>query len=139
MANKDCIFCNYEERYVIKETENAIATYFPRAIKKGHFVVAVKEHLPTFTDISAKQAQDVITLALELSKAMEKLVGAEKTYIAAIGDKDLHFHIHLYPKLKSDAPMGVHIMAPSGWCGEVGHDVSDDEVQALIAELKAAI
>ena len=38
-----------------------------------------------------------------------------------------------------DAPMGVHIMIDSGWKGQVGHDVSDDEVQALIAELKAAI
>jgi len=139
MCEPSCIFCNYEEKYIIKQTRHAVATYFPRAIKKGHLVVAVKEHLPTFTDISTEQAQEVITLALEMSKAMEKLLGAEKTYIAAIGDKDLHFHIHLFPKLSTDAPMGIHIMTDSGWKAEVGQDVSEDEVKELISELKAVI
>ena len=136
MKHENCIFCNYEKKYIIKETDLAIATYFPRAIKKGHFVVAVKEHLPTFTDISPEQAKAVIELALEISKVMEKIVGAEKTYIAAIGDKDLHFHIHLFPKLKTDAPMGIHIMTDVGWKKEIGQDVSEQEVQELIAEIK---
>ena len=136
MKHENCIFCNYEKKYIIKETDLAIATYFPRAIKKGHFVVAVKEHLPTFTDISPEQAKAVIELALEISKVMEKIVGAEKTYIAAIGDKDLHFHIHLFPKLKTDAPMGIHIMTDAGWKKEVGQDVSEQEVQELITEIK---
>ncbi|MCL2258071.1 MAG: HIT family protein [Candidatus Bathyarchaeota archaeon] len=136
METADCIFCNYEEKYVIKETNLAIATYFPRAIKKGHFVVAIKEHLPTFTNINTDQAKAVIELALEISKAMEKLTGAEKTYIAAIGDKDLHFHIHLFPKLKTDAPMGIHIMTDKGWKGVVGQEISELDVQTLIDELK---
>ena len=78
MQHENCIFCNYDAKYIIKETDLAIATYFPRAIKKGHFVVAVKEHLPTFTDISVEQAKEVMVLALEISKSMEKLLGAEK-------------------------------------------------------------
>ena len=136
MKQIDCIFCNFEEKYIIKETDLAIATYFPRAIKKGHFVVAVKDHLPTFTDVSSEQAKAVIELALEVSKVMEKLTGAEKTYIAAIGDKDLHFHIHLFPKLKTDAPMGIHIMTDAGWKAKVGQEVLDHEVQELIVEVK---
>jgi diadenosine tetraphosphate (Ap4A) HIT family hydrolase len=136
MKHENCIFCNSEKRYIIKETELAIATYFPRAIKKGHFVVAVKEHLPTFSDISPEQAKAVIELALEISKVIEKKVGAEKTYIAAIGDKDLHFHIHLFPKLTTDAPMGIHIMTDAGWKKEVWQDVTDQEVMELIEEIK---
>jgi diadenosine tetraphosphate (Ap4A) HIT family hydrolase len=136
MNHKDCIFCNFEKRFVIKETELAIATYFPRAIKKGHFTVAVKEHLPGFTDISPEQAKEVIQLALEISRIIEQITGAEKTYIAAIGDKDLHFHLHLLPKLKTDAPMGIHIMTDVGWKKEIGQDVPEQEVQELIAKLK---
>ena len=136
MKHENCIFCNYESKYIIKETDLAIATYFPRAIKKGHFVVAVKEHLPTFTDLSVEQAKAVMELALDISKVMEKIVGAEKTYIAAIGDKDLHFHIHLFPKLKTDKPMGIHIMTDSGWKKEVGQEVSEQEVQELIEKIK---
>ena len=140
MKIKDCIFCNYEAKYIIKETELAIATYFPRAIKKGHVVVAVKEHLPTFTDLMPDQASEVITLALEISKEVKRLVGGcEKVYPVGIGDKDPHFHIHLFPKLKTDAPMGVHIMSDLGWKSEVGEDVSDDDVQVFIAELKAKL
>jgi len=139
MKYENCIFCNYEKKYIIKETDLAIATYFPRAIKKGHFVVAVKEHLPTFTDLSVEQAQAVIELALEISLVMEKLMDSEKTYIAAIGDKDLHFHIHLFPKLKTDKPMGIHIMTDNGWKGEVGHDISEQEVQDLISQLKSML
>jgi len=135
----ECIFCNYEKKYVIKETEFAIATYFPRAIKRGHFVVAVREHLPTFTELNCEQVKEVFSLALDISKVVKNLLGCEKMYLAAIGDKDLHFHIHVFPKNESDSPMGIHIMADSGWKGEVGEIVLEDEVQRLICSIKKVL
>jgi len=131
-----CIFCNYEKKYVIKETNLAIAMYSPCAIKRGHFVVAIKEHLPTFTDIMPEQAKAVIELALEISKCMEKLTTAEKTYLVAIGDSSLHFHMHLFPKLKTDVSIGTCIMTDNGWKGIVGQEISEHEVQILINELR---
>lgn len=136
MTDGDCIICNAPERYTIGTTDLSIATYFPRAVKRGHFVVATREHLPTFTDISPEQAADVFRFARELAGAAEPYVGAVKTYIAAIGDRDLHFHIHLFPKRADEPPMGPHIMSPAGWAGEVAEEVSEDEVLAFIAALR---
>ncbi len=134
---KSCIFCNFEKRYIITETDYSFATYFPRAIiKKGHLVVAVKEHIPTFTGLSMEQFSDISQLSLRLAKKAEKILNAEKYYLAAIADKDLHFHIHLLPKLKGDLPMGRHIMMDEGWKGEVGQTVSDEEVMEFIKVLR---
>jgi diadenosine tetraphosphate (Ap4A) HIT family hydrolase len=133
-----CIFCNFQEKYIIAESEYAFATYFPRAIKKGHFVVAIKEHLPTFTDLSIEQAGDLIQLALRLAKKAEVLLRADKYYLVAIGDKDFHFHVHLLPKLSNDTPMGKHIMLDEGWKGEVGQAVSEEEVSEFINMLRSA-
>lgn len=133
---QDCIFCNFEAKYIITETSLSLATYFPRAIKKGHFVVAVKDHLPTFTDLNEEQVKDLSALALKLAKVAQKIVGAEKYYLVAIGDLDRHFHVHLLPKLVTDEPMGKHIMLESGWKGEVGQNVSEDEVHQFILSLR---
>ena len=131
-----CIFCDFDDQYIIATTELSFATYFPRAIKKGHFVVAVKQHLPTFCDLSTEQVTDMMALALKLAKIAQPLLGAEKYYLAAIGDLDHHFHIHLLPKLAADAPMGKHIMLDSGWKGEVGETVSAQDVLDLIQVLR---
>lgn len=136
MNDVDCIICNPAEHHVIGSTELSIATYFPRAIKPGHFVVATREHLPTFTDIDPDQAADLFRFANKLAAQAQPLVGAVKMYIAAIGDKDPHFHIHVFPKLPGDPPMGPHIMAPQGWAGEVGQKVSEEEVRGFIEALR---
>ena len=138
-ANDNCIFCNFDKKYVISENKHAIATYFPRAIKKGHFVVAVKKHIPTFTELDIEQARDIIDLALKLAKVAEQILNTEKFYIVSIGDKDHHFHFHLLPKQKTDTPMGKHIMLDEGWKGEVGESINDDEVKDFIEKLKNSI
>jgi len=134
-----CIFCNFEKKYIIDESDHSFATYFPRAIKKGHFVVAVKEHIPTFTDLNAEQASDLLRLALRLTQQAEQILGAEKYYLAAIGDKDFHFHIHFLPKLPGDPPMGRHIMLDDGWKGEVFEDITEEEVFEFINALRNSI
>jgi len=134
---KSCIFCNFEKRYIITETNYSFATYFPRAIiKKGHLVVAVKEHIPTFTGLSMEQCSDISQLSLRLAKKAEKIINAEKYYLVAIADNDLHFHIHLLPKLTGHLPMGRHNMMDEGWKGEVGQTVSEEEEMEFIKVLR---
>lgn len=138
-THPDCIICNPQPEHIITETALSIATYFPRAIKKGHYVVAVKEHVPLFTDISEEQAADVAVLSLRLSKIAKDLIGAEKYYSAVVGDKDAHFHVHMLPRLPGEPPMGRHIMLDEGWKGEVGVDVTEEDVAQFIASLKAEL
>jgi len=139
MKNNQCIFCSPQRKYIIAENENAIATYFVRAIKKGHFVVAVREHIPTLTGLTTKQLCDISELMLQVSKIVESELDAEKMYVAAIGDKDHHFHYHIYPKLKSDTPMGKHIMLNQGWKGEIFTEQSEDEVINFVELIKEKI
>jgi len=134
-----CLLCNFESRYVIGESPLCFATYFPGAIKHGHFVVAVKDHIPTFTGLSMAQASDLLAYALRLAKVAEEILCAEKFYIAAIGDKDQHFHIHMLPKQQGDEPMGSYIMLDGGWKGVVGATVSDAQVFEFIDRLRRSI
>lgn len=136
-SHPECIICNIDPRYVIQQTELSIATYFPRAIKEGHFVVATKEHLATFTDISEAQAADVAVLALRLAIRAKRVLGAEKFYAAVIGDKDAHYHVHMFPKMPDDPPLGKHIMLDDGWKGEVATEVTEADVATFIDAMRA--
>jgi diadenosine tetraphosphate (Ap4A) HIT family hydrolase len=137
-SHQECIICNAEPRYVIEETDLSIATYFPRAIKEGHFVVATKQHLPTLTDISEEQGADVAALSVRLARRAKEILGAEKFYAAVIGDKDAHYHVHMFPKMAGDPPLGKHIMLDEGWKGEVGSAVTEDAVEAFIRSMRNA-
>jgi len=114
----------------------SFATYIPKAIKKGHFVVATKDHVSTFSELDEAEATDLISLALKLAKTAQRIVGAEKYYLASIGDLDPHFHIHLLPKMADDPPMGKHIMLETGWKGEVGQIVTHDQALQFIDLLR---
>ncbi len=136
MSTTECLFCKFDHRYIIAENEHAFATYFPRAIKIGHLVVAVKSHKPTFTDITKEEAQSVISLALTVANKAQEMTGAQKYYVVSIGDMDHHFHFHLFPKKPGDAPMGKYIMLDSGWKGEVGETVTAEQVSEFIHEIR---
>lgn len=137
-SDNKCIFCNFDPEYVIKQTDLSFATYISKAIKEGHFVVATKDHVPTFSELTEPEAADLISLALRLAKAAQRLIGAEKYYLVSIGDLDPHFHIHLIPKMAEDSPMGKHIMLESGWKGEVGQVVTHDKVRWFIESLRGS-
>lgn len=137
MTEKSCVFCQPDKRYIIRQSEYCIATCFPDAvIKPGHFVVAVKDHVPSFSELSPEQASDLMSFAARLAKKAEVLAHAEKYYLVAIADQVPHFHLHLLPKMPDDAPIGKHIMSDTGWKGEVGKDVSPDAIQEFITALK---
>ena|SRR6267378_3670484 len=133
---QQCLFCTFEPEYIISENEHAFATYFPRAIKIGHLVVAVKNHKPSFTDITDEEARSVMSLGLLVATIAKDLIDAEKYYVVSIGDLDHHFHIHLLPKKASDVAMGKYIMLDGGWKGEVGENITADHVLEFIAAIR---
>jgi diadenosine tetraphosphate (Ap4A) HIT family hydrolase len=132
----ECVFCGFDPNYIIEETEYSIATYSKDAIKKGHIILAVKEHITTFTDLKPRQVSDLFELALRTAKRAEEIVGAEKYYTVSIADMVKHFHLHLLPKMSGDAQIGPHIMSDAGWKGEVGARQTDEEILELVGLLK---
>jgi len=127
-----------DRKYVIEETEHSIAVYSNDAIKKGHIILASKEHVKTFTDMKPEQAADLFELALRTARRAEKIVGAEKYYIVSIADMVRHFHVHLLPKMPGDAPIGRHIMSDAGWKGEVGDPPGEIEIADFISKIANA-
>lgn len=138
-SKSKCIFCDYDPSTVIQETSLVVAIYFPRAIKKGHFAVAVKRHVSTFCDIREDEVFEIMSMGFRIARKAQRQFGAEKYYMVAIGDKDPHFHIHMLPKLPGDVPMGKHIMSESGWMGEVGQIVPKEEVSDFVRVLRDAL
>ena len=137
MPEKICVFCNPDNRYVIADNDHCIATCFPDAvIKPGHFVVAVKDHVASLSRLSPEQASSLMSLAVELMKKAESLVGAQKYYMVAIADQVEHVHIHLLPKMPGDAPIGGHIMSDEGWKGLVGKSVPLCELNSFINAMR---
>ncbi|MDX9702139.1 MAG: HIT family protein [Candidatus Auribacterota bacterium] len=137
MTATPCVFCNPDKRYIIEEREHCIAVCFPEsAIKKGHFVVAAKEHVTSLSSLNPLQSAQILVTAVDIAKKAEVILGAEKYYMAAIADQVRHFHIHLLPKMHGDTPIGSHIMSDTGWKGQTGEPVPAGYIESFISALK---
>jgi diadenosine tetraphosphate (Ap4A) HIT family hydrolase len=134
MDTQNCLFCNFDRRYIIEESEHSFAAYFGSAIRKGHIVVALKSHVTSLSVLNGAQAGDLMNLAARVAAKAEKLVGCEKYYLVSIADEVPHYHIHLLPKMKGDAPLGRHIMSDAGWKGEVGHALTEKDIADFFNE-----
>jgi len=131
--HSDCVFCNFDSKYILEETSHSFAAYFDCAIRKGHIVVALKEHVESLSGLSQEQAADLMQLAARVAKKAEALAGCEKFYLVSIADVTPHYHVHLLPKMPGTAPIGPHVMGETGWCGEVGEPVTAGNIAAFIS------
>ncbi|HUP64401.1 MAG TPA: HIT domain-containing protein [Thermoanaerobaculia bacterium] len=116
-GNAVCSICALTEREIIAANDSAIAFFARDSIRKGHLVVAVREHRPTFSDVTDDEARGVIAMARRLAAAAAPILDLEKFYLAAVGDVDRHFHIHLLPKKASEPKLGPFIFSAEGWAG----------------------
>lgn len=132
----DCVFCNFDGRFVLDENAHAFAAYFDCAIKPGHIVVALKDHVTAIADLSPEQAADIMTLAAAVAKKALPLVGCLKFYLVSIADETPHYHLHLLPRMEDDPPIGAHIMGDAGWKGSVGKTVAEEEIAEFIERYK---
>lgn len=111
----DCRICATAEDAVLVRTETSMAFYSPEPVAPSHLVVAVRAHRPLLTDLGAAEAFDLFGLVREVAITASSAMTAEKFYLAAVGDVDKHFHIHLLPKQRDDAGLGPFIFGPAGW------------------------
>lgn len=135
-----CVFCNPDERYVLAKTDLCLAACFPDSvIKPGHYVVAPRQHVESFSGLSPDQAADILRFAAYLAGTVEKIVGAEKMYLVAIADQVRHFHLHMMPKMPGDPPLGPHIMSDTGWRGKAVKQLSASAVYDFIQKVQATL
>ena len=105
---------------------------FKEQTYKGRCVVAYKDHVDEFFELSEPDRNAFMKDVARVCKAVGAVTGAEKINMGAYSDKLSHLHFHLVPKYIGgvDYP-GIFRMNPQ----EVY--LSDEENQELIDKIKA--
>jgi diadenosine tetraphosphate (Ap4A) HIT family hydrolase len=112
--NEDCLLCNPKEEALIFRGADGIVI-LDDPIRPGHVLIGARNHGASLHDISSEDAAAMMRLANIIAKVIVSETGAEKVYVAAIGDKDKHFHVHLIPKMESEPKLGPYIFSNNGW------------------------
>ena len=134
----DCIFCNLKEEVLIYRGDDGIVI-LDDPIRPGHVLVGARVHGESLHDLSAEDAASVLRLANRVAKLIVSLTGAIKVYVAAIGDKDKHFHVHLLPKMPNDPNLGPSIFGPNGWISFLPSSPDPQELNQINTGLREAL
>jgi histidine triad (HIT) family protein len=134
MALIDCIFCNVKRGALVFEDADALVI-LDDPVRPGHVLVGSRFHAANLHDLAPDQAAAVLRLADRVAKSIVALTGADKMYVAAIGDKDKHFHVHLVPKLPGDPSLGPFIFGSDGWASFLQPDldsIAQERIKACV-------
>lgn len=134
-----CMFCNVDERVLIHRDDDGIVI-LDDPVRPGHVLVGSVVHGAYLHDISEEAAAGVLRLANRAAREIVATTGAERVYVAAIGDKDRHFHVHLVPKLTDDPNLGPYVFGANGWIGFLPALPEDDPALGEVNErLRSAL
>ena len=135
---EQCIFCNVkEDALVYRDVDGIVILDDP--VRAGHVLVGSRVHGESLHDISAEDAAALMRLANRVAKSIVSLTGATKVYVAAIGDKDKHFHVHLLPKAEGDPNLGPYIFGANGWISFLPASPDSAEVDRITQGLRKTL
>jgi diadenosine tetraphosphate (Ap4A) HIT family hydrolase len=108
-------------------------------VRPGHVLVGARSHRESLHDLTPDEAADVLRLANEVATAVVGFLGLEKTYVAAIGDRDKHFHVHLLPKAATDPGLGQFVFGEDGWISFLPPSPDSLEVERVATAVRRAL
>ena len=117
MTSPPCTLCSWPEEELLASSAEAKAFFVRQPARPGHLAVATRRHVLSLADLTPSEAAELFALAREVAVAAAPILAAEKFYLAAVADVDLHFHIHLLPKVAGERPLGPFLFSESGWQG----------------------
>ena len=79
--------------------------------------------------MSDEEAADLMVTARRIAAELVPLTGVSKFYVAAVGDVDLHFHIHLLPRKPETPGLGPFIFGAEGWGSMIQAGIDDEAVR----------
>lgn len=132
---ENCIFCNLKDETFVFRNEDGIVI-LDDPVRPGHVLVGSRVHGESLHDISEDDAAAVMRLANRVAKSIIASTGAKKVYIAAVGDKDKHFHVHLLPKMEGDPNLGPYIFGTNGWISFLPSSVDVDQLDIVTKNLR---
>jgi histidine triad (HIT) family protein len=104
-----CVFCaiisGEQKAVIIAETERLIAFLDHRPLFRGHTLLVPKLHVRLLSDLPADWAQEFLTTAQRLERAVEDGLGADGSMILVnnvVSQSVPHLHLHVIPRSKGD-------------------------------------
>jgi diadenosine tetraphosphate (Ap4A) HIT family hydrolase len=134
-----CNFCDLDQGEFILESKFAACIAPAHPIRLGHFLVIARRHVERFSDLTEAEASDLFVLARRVSGALHCRLHEEKLYVVHIGDVDVHFHVHLLPRLRGEEKLGPFIFGQDGWKTAVSHETDDKEQEALKKYIRSLV
>jgi histidine triad (HIT) family protein len=86
---------------IIWESDRFLAFLDHRPLFRGHTLLVPKEHLTLLSDLPAEQAQEFLTTAQRLERAIEDGLGADGSMILVnnvVSQSVPHLHLHVIPR-----------------------------------------
>jgi histidine triad (HIT) family protein len=113
MAEDNCLFCRIVSgevpATVVYEDDNSVAFLDHRPLFHGHSLLVPRVHVETLADLPVSQVGPFFETAQLLSRAVEKGLDAEGTFVAMnnrVSQSVPHLHIHVVPRRKKDGLKG---------------------------------
>ena len=105
-----CYFCDVQktlDKGKIFENKLFFSRLSNYPVSKGHCEVIVKEHIPSFFDLSSKQAQSLFEAVNETCKIIKEKFSPDGFNLGinegvAAGRSIEHFHFHVIPRYVGD-------------------------------------
>lgn len=108
-----CVICNIiqgkQSSYIIYEDDLFISFLDIHPLFPGHSLVSTKEHIETFYDLPAKQAEKLTATLQRIGNAITTAMNAEGSFIGMntiVSQSIPHFHTHIVPRKKGDGLKG---------------------------------
>ncbi|MFD0896767.1 HIT family protein [Loigolactobacillus binensis] len=103
MLEKDCIFCQPQNRNYLLENQTAGLLLDIHPVSPGHALIIAKQHYPTFFDLPLNVRMDMNTLLDEAKTYLDQRYHPAGYNIdinvgPVGGQKIMHCHIHLIPR-----------------------------------------
>jgi histidine triad (HIT) family protein len=109
----ECLFCEIAARRapasIVWEDESAVAFLDVKPLFFGHVLLVPRPHYATLTDVPASEVGPLFVHAQMLTRAVEKAMGAEGTFVAMnnrVSQSVPHLHIHVVPRKPKDGLKG---------------------------------
>ena len=143
----DCVSCAFEARPDVPPRERVflgprwrVAHAFGTALP-GWLVVLPRRHVVALDELTQAEAADLGPLLREITSALRRVTGCEKTYVALFAEAEgfSHVHFHVIPRMVGLATelRGPRVFGLLG--GDPARHVPDAAMDQIAASLTAAL
>ncbi len=145
--SSDCVSCAWEARPERPPRERVylgprwrVAHAFGTALP-GWLVVLPRRHVVALDELTPAEAADLGPLLREVTSALRRVTGCEKTYVALFAEAGgfSHVHFHVVPRMAGLAAelRGPRVFGLLG--GDPARHVPDADMDQIAARLTAAL